>query len=133
MMPPDTQPVSVVSCSFRQQQSSKQWHVVRSGHVNGQLSHQQKQGCNLQQQCSQWGSFSWQQSSQSPHVSPHPQPLSPHAAHPPLEHDGVALQLASFDAVELQLPLFDEGEGAGAALVSPMPLGGVGAGGCAAV
>jgi hypothetical protein len=53
MMPPDIHPVRVEQCSFKQQQSSKQRQVVKSGQVNGQLSHQQKQGCNLQQQCKQ--------------------------------------------------------------------------------
>ena len=72
-MPPLTQPVSVASCSFRQQQLSKQWHVVTSGQVNGQESHQQKQGFNLQSQHNQCGNFSWQQPLQSVQVL-HPQP-----------------------------------------------------------
>jgi hypothetical protein len=127
MMPPSTQPVTVVSCSFKQQQPSNKWQVVSSGQVNGQLSHQLKHGCNLQQQFSQWGNFSWQQPSQSQHVSPQPllhelhealQPASLHVVQPPLEHDGAPLPLASFGAVEA----------AGADVASA-----VGAGGCAAV
>jgi hypothetical protein len=126
MIPPDTQPVNVLSCSFKQQQSSNKWQVVTSGQVNGQLSHQEKHGCNLQQQCSQCGNFSWQQSSQSLHVL-QPQLLSPHTAHPPLfEHDGVAaLQLASFVvAALLQLLLSDETAAAEAEAAGPLGAGG---------
>ena len=89
-----------MSCCFKQQQSSNNRQVVRSGHVNGQLSHQLKQGCNLQQQCKQCGSFSWQQPLQSQQVSPqpllHPPALqlpSLQVAQPLLEHAGAALQL----------------------------------------
>jgi hypothetical protein len=107
MMPPSTQPVTVVLCSFKQQQSSKQWQVVTSGQLNGQLSHQLKHGLNLQQQFSQCGSFSWQQPSQSVQVL---QPLEQLWQLPPdeHEHDGAALALASHaGAVLLQRPLSD--------------------------
>jgi hypothetical protein len=129
MMPPDTQPVNVVCFSFKQQQSSNKWQVVTSGQVNGQLSHQQKHGCNLQQQCSQCGSFSWQQPLQSVHVS-HPQPLLQelHELEAPQLGSAVVLQLGAAllqlgaallqlgAAALLQLLLSDAaGAGAGAA------------------
>jgi hypothetical protein len=110
MMPPDTQPVHVALSSFKQQQSSNKWQVVTSGQVSGQLSHQEKQGCNLQQQCSQCGSFSWQQPLQSQQVS-QPQELQldellqDGAALQLVSHDGAALQLASHDGAALQLLL----------------------------
>jgi len=117
MMPPDTQPVNVVSCSFKQQQSSNKWQVVTSGHVNGQLSHQQKHGCNLQQQCSQCGSFSWQQPLQSVHVS-QPQPLLQELHDVDVPQLGAAaLQLASVEGaalLQLLLLLSEDAAGAGA-------------------
>jgi hypothetical protein len=127
MMPPDTQPVSVDCFSFKQQQSSNRRQVVRSGQVNGQLSHQQKQGCNLQQQCIQCGSFSWQQPLQSQQVS-QPQPLL-HELQEPLLHEFDAAQLAS--VVVLQL-------GAAAALLQlllsdAVAIGAAGAAGAAGV
>ena len=95
--------------------------MVTSGQVSGQLSHQQKHGCNLQQQCNQCGSFSWQQPSQSQHVS-HPQ-LLPQLE--PLLHELddelqlgelAALQLLSAGAALLQLLLLSvDAAGAGAA------------------
>ncbi len=118
-MPPDTQPVNVVCFSFKQQQSSNKWQVVTSGQVNGQLSHQQKHGCNLQQQCNQCGSFSWQQPLQSVHVS-HPQPLLQelHEFEAPQLGSVVVLQLGAallqLDAALLQLLLSVEAAGAGA-------------------
>jgi hypothetical protein len=103
MMPPLTQPVRVDSCSFNQQQLSKQWQVVTSGQVSGQLSHQQKQGFNLQSQHNQCGSFSWQQPLQSvqvlqpqPHELQELQPLSVLAAQPQLGAS-LAAQLAAVD------------------------------------
>jgi hypothetical protein len=89
----------VASCSFRQQQSSKQRQVVTSGQESGQGSSQQKQGLILRQQCSKWGSFSWQQLSQSQQEElPHELPLP----HPPLlshevQPQSLALQLAAVD------------------------------------
>lgn len=112
-MPPETQPVRVVSWHFKQQQSSKHRQVVRSGQVSGQLSHQQKHGCNLQQQCKKCGSFSWQQPLQSQQVS-QPHPLLHDEQ--PLLHEllqlGAALQLASHEgaAALLQLLLLSEAE-----------------------
>jgi hypothetical protein len=94
--------------------------------VSGQLSHQQKHGFNLQQQCSQCGSFSWQQPLQSVQVSqPQPQPLLQelHEVDAPQLGEVAALQLdsAAGAAALLQLPLSEAeaepavaGAGAGA-------------------
>ena len=124
-MPPETQPVRVVSWHLRQQQSSNARQVVRSGQVSGQLSHQQKHGCNLQQQCKKCGSFSWQQPLQSQQVS-QPQPLLQELQE---LHEFEAAQLAS--EVVLQL-------GAAAALLQlllseAVAMGAAGAAGAAGV
>ncbi|HEY2827806.1 MAG TPA: hypothetical protein VGJ04_09425, partial [Pirellulales bacterium] len=108
----------------------KQWQVVTSGQVSGQLSHQLKHGCNLQQQCSKCGSFSWQQPLQSVQVSqPQPQPLLQelHVDEAP-QLGAAALQLASAGAALLQLLLSDEAAGAGAGAA-----GAAGAVGCEAL
>jgi len=105
-MPPSIQPVSEGWCSFRQQQLSKRWHVVTSGQVSGQLSHQQKHGCSLQSQWSKCGSLSWQQSQQVSQL---------------------LLQVAQSDGAALQVPL-SAAAGAGAAGAGAV---GAGAAGCA--
>jgi hypothetical protein len=55
--------------------------VVTSGQQSGHGSSQQKQGSILRQQVIQWGSFSWQQPSQSQQVL---QPHELHELHPQL-------------------------------------------------
>ena len=84
---------------------------MTSGQVSGQLSHQQKHGWIFQSQCKRCGSFSWQQPSQSQHVS-QPQPL---------------LHVAQPEEAALQVPL-SVAAGAGAAAAG---LVGAGAAGCA--
>jgi len=120
MMPPDTQPVSVVCFSFSQQQSSKQWCVLTSGHSSLQHSSQQKQGFSFGLQQHKWPSFLWQQLSQ-------PQPQLLQESQPQL---GAAAQVGAAalqpGAAALQL---GAGAGAGAGAAP-----GAGAGvGCAAV
>jgi hypothetical protein len=118
MIPPEIQPVNVVCFSFKQQHSSNKRQVVRSGQVNGQLSHQQKQGFNLQQQCNKCGSFSWQQPLQSVQVShPQPQPLLHELQDVDVPQVGslaAALQLVVHDGAALLLQLSDAAAGAGA-------------------
>src|SRR4051812_33680132 len=105
MMPPDAQPVSVVSWHLSQQQS-KQRCVSTAGHSNLQHSSQQKQGCSFGQQRHKWPSLWWQQSSQPQLLHElQPQPLSAaQVGAAALQPGAAALQLAA-----------EAGAGAGAA------------------